>query len=156
MRAFFYDTWAFVALADAKDPHHALAHEADLFLEKEGYVAVTSDYVVDETLTLLNAAGGAKVAVAFADGLFDRVQAQELLLAEVSRARREEAWALFKKLAPAERRLSFTDCTSFAIMRELACGLAFTADRHFHRAGKGIRPLFERKEGKLEAVLPRS
>jgi predicted nucleic acid-binding protein len=47
-------------------------------------------------------------------------------------------------------RLSFTDCTSFVIMRELGLKLAFTADRHFHRAGGGIRPIFEQHGSKLE------
>jgi predicted nucleic acid-binding protein len=56
---------------------------------------------------------------------------------------------LFRKLAPEEERLSFTDCTSLAVMRELGITLAFTADRHFHRAGKGIRPLLVRERRRL-------
>lgn len=64
---------------------------------------------------------------------------------EVTAPRRVSALELFRRLAPEEKRLSFTDCTSFAVMRELGIRLAFTADRHFHRAGKGIRPLLERE-----------
>lgn len=154
MRAFFYDTWAFVALADKRDPHHGLAVEADRLLEARGYVGATSDYVLDETLTLLNAAGGASTAIAFAEGIAARAEAQELLVSMVDRERQAQALELFKKLAPSDRRLSFTDCTSFAVMQELECQLAFTADRHFHRAGGGIRPLFERLEGKLELLMP--
>jgi predicted nucleic acid-binding protein len=30
---------------------------------------------------------------------------------------------------------SFTDCTSFALMRELSVSEAFTFDRHFREAG---------------------
>jgi predicted nucleic acid-binding protein len=154
VRAFLYDTWAFVALADRRDPHHDLAVEADRLLEERGYVAATTDYIVDETLTLLNVAGGAKTATAFAEGLAARSEAQELLIAMVERERQQQALVLFKKLAPSDRRLSFTDCTSFAVMRELGCEIAFTADRHFRRAGGGIRPLFEWRENELDLVMP--
>jgi hypothetical protein len=34
-------------------------------------------------------------------------------------------------------------------MRELGVRIAFTADRHFHQAGGGVRPLFERQGSTL-------
>jgi hypothetical protein len=144
-RGFFYDTWAFVALANTADPHHALAAEVDGWLEHAGYVAVTSDYVFDETMTGLHLAGGSRVALRFADLLLARIAAEELMLLEVTAARWEKALEVFRRLSPEVPRLSFTDCTSFALMQELDLRLAFTADRHFHRAGRGIRPLLEER-----------
>ncbi|HVU03912.1 MAG TPA: hypothetical protein VHE30_19270 [Polyangiaceae bacterium] len=144
MRAFFYDTWAFAALANSRDPAHEVAARLDAELERQGYVAVTSDYVLDETLTLLNVIGGAAAAVAFLDGFLVRVSAADVQLLEVGPTRRERAFELFRKLAPRERRLSFTDVTSFVLMRELSIPYAFTADAHFRSAGKGIRALVER------------
>lgn len=35
---------------------------------------------------------------------------------------------------------SFTDCTSFAVMRELRLREALTTDRHFRQAGFGVLP----------------
>ena len=154
MRSFFYDTWAFVALANTGDPHHALGAECDEELERGGFAAVTSDYVLDETLTCLHAAAGSKVAIAFADLVFARIDAEDLLLLEITGPRRDRALALFRRLAPVEPRLSFTDCASFALMHELGIELAFTADRHFHRAGRGVRPLLERRGKRLELRLP--
>ena len=43
----------------------------------------------------------------------------------------EESWSLFK----ANRQYSFTDCTSFNIMRRLGITHAFTFDKHFKSAG---------------------
>jgi len=154
VRSFFYDTWAFLALANSRDRHHDLCVEADRRLETEGFVAITSDYVFDETLTGLQVAAGPTVAVRFADLMMHRVGAEELLFVQVNRERQRKALELFRRLCRSERRLSFTDCTSFAVMQELECTVAFTADRHFHRAGRGIRPLLERNGDHLSLRMP--
>ena len=148
-RSFLYDTWAFVALADRRDPGHAVAVELDRALERGGFSATTTDYVIDETLTLLHAAAGHRVSLAFLDALGDRLACAELLLLEIGERRRERATEVFRRLAPSEPRLSFTDATSFAVMAELGVELAFTADRHFYRAGGGITPLVERRGARL-------
>jgi predicted nucleic acid-binding protein len=145
MRAFFYDTWAFVALADEQDAGHAAAAKLDLELEVRGYAAVTTDYILDETVTLLSRLATPRIAIAFLDGLLAQTAAREVSLVEINTERRTRACALFKQLAPSARQLSFTDATSFAVMHELAIQLAFTADRHFHRAGRGVRPMVEKR-----------
>ena len=150
-RSFFYDTWAFAALADRRDPGHAVAVELDRALERGGFSATTTDYVIDETLTLLQTAAGARVSLAFLDAMHDRIGGADILLVEIGKTRRERAVETFRRLAPAEPRLSFTDASSFAIMGELGVELAFTADRHFHRAGNGIVPLVERRGKRLIA-----
>ena len=147
MRSFFYDTWAFAALANRKDPGHDVAADVDRRLEQLGYVAVTSDYVLDEVLTLLCATAGGRVAVQFLDDFMARVSGGDVMLLQVSEVRREQALRLFRKGCIAERQFSFTDATSFAIMHELGIQHAFTADGHFRRAGKGIRPLIEKIRG---------
>ncbi len=127
---------------------------ADQRLDAGGYVGVTTDYVLDETLTGLSVAAGHRTAVEFVDLLQPRLDAREILLFEVTGARRAAALALFRRIGREARRLSFTDCTSFAIMRELGIQLAFTADRHFHRAGGAIRPLLIERGGKLSLQFP--
>jgi uncharacterized protein len=154
VRAFFYDTWGLVALANRGDPHHDVCVEADRQLERGGYAAATSDYVLDETVTLLHVAAGARVAIAFADLLLARIEIQDLSLLEVGPARRRRAFELFRKLAPDTPKLSFTDCTSFAVMTDAAIRFAFTVDRHFHRAGPGVRPLFSRDRTGVKFLEP--
>ena len=154
MRGFLYDAWAFVALCNSADSHHAAAAGLDLELERRGYVGVTTDHVFDETLTWLHRAAGSRVALVFADLFAARVAADDLLLVEVNGVRRAQALALFRRLSREEPRLSFTDCTSFAVMHELGLELAFTADQHFHRAGKRVRPLLVGERDRLVARLP--
>lgn len=148
MRAWFYDTWGFLALANAADPDHPAAAEADGRRDEEGTIVVTTDYVLDETLTALQVSAGAPVALRFLDLLEARLAAESVMLVEVHSLRREAALALFRRLAPKAPRLSFTDCTSFAVMRELGVGPAFTADRHFDLPGGGIHPLFRVSKGR--------
>jgi predicted nucleic acid-binding protein len=116
---------------------------------------VTSDYVVDETVTGLHVSAGAKVAVQFLDLLDAQVAGETLTLFHIDPLRQTKARQLFRKLAPQAPRLSFTDCTSFVLMAELKVPVALTADRHFHRAGKNIRPLVSVGDGgRLRLVLP--
>jgi predicted nucleic acid-binding protein len=147
-RAFFYDTWAFAALANRSDPAHAIAVELDEALERQGFAGVTTDYVLDEVVTLLHAAAGARASLPFLDLMNDRSLGSDLMIVSIGEVRRARASALFRKLSE-ERRLSFTDATSFTVMEELGIKLAFTADQHFHRAGAGIRPLVMRRKGRF-------
>lgn len=143
MRAFYYDTWAFLALANRRDPHHEVAAQLDAALEQARYVAVTSHDVLDETVTGLHITAGHSVALRFLELMEARVRGSELMLVEPTADRREAAAGLFRRLAPDTPRLSLTDCSSMTVMQELGIELAFTADRHFHRAGPGIRPLLQ-------------
>jgi len=149
VRAVFYDTWAFLALADSRDGAHAEAVTADRWLERSGFVAVTSDQVFGETLTAVHAAVGSAAAITLMDTIVAGVEGGTLTLVELNRERRDASVATFRRLAPREPRLSFTDCTSFAVMRELGIRHAFTADAHFRAAGSAIRPLFVRRAGKV-------
>jgi predicted nucleic acid-binding protein len=48
------------------------------------------------------------------------------------------AWELFR--ASQKRSWSFTDCTSFALMKELRLSETFAFDKHFEEAGLNPRP----------------
>lgn len=152
-KAFLYDTWAFVALSNRADPYHELAVEADHALEQAGLVPTTTDYVLDETITGVHVSAGAAAAAAFIDVVTTRIDCGELMLLEITSVRRLEALSLFRRMASETPRLSFTDCTSMVVMLECGIELAFTGDAHFHRGGRGIRPLFQ-KAGSSLVRLP--
>ena len=65
MKAVFIDTAGWVACADGNDPAHAASCEARDALLESGHVLITTDYVMDETLTLLRMRLGLAVAKAW-------------------------------------------------------------------------------------------
>jgi predicted nucleic acid-binding protein len=70
--------------------------------------------------------------------LLDRIEGSEAITLEVvSVSRFSLAKTFFRKHA--DHGYSFTDCTSFVVMRELEITEALTTDHHFAEAG--FRPL---------------
>jgi predicted nucleic acid-binding protein len=91
--------------------------------------------VVDETLTLLRM----RLGLPAAERWWEQVEGSRVLRWEsVDTTRAAKARALFFRFR--DKGFSFTDCTSFVVMRELGLREALTTDRHFVQAGFGIRP----------------
>ena len=135
MKGLFVDTSGWVACVNAGDPGHPRAVAArDGWLEQGGLL-VTTDYVADETLTLLRMRHGLPIAEAW----WRQVEAGSHLRWEsISLSRADKARELFFRYT--DKDFSFTDCTSFVVMRELKLQEALTTDRHFAQAGFITRP----------------
>jgi uncharacterized protein len=135
VKALFVDTAGWVACADGADPsHHEAAAARDAWLERGGYL-LTTDYVADETLTLLRFRLGLNLAEAW----WRQVEDSSRLRWEfITLARADKARALFFRYR--DKEFSFTDCTSFVVMRELRLRDALTTDHHFAQAGFTPRP----------------
>ena len=128
MRHLFVDTAAWVAAADSRDTAGAAVRQArDQWLASGG-VLTTTDYVVDETLTTLRFRLGLDAAEAWwlqIDG------SSRLRIESIDASRRERARALFFRYG--DKDFSFTDCCSFAVMRELRIRRVLTLDHHFRQ-----------------------
>lgn len=122
-------------MADSADPMHAAACDArDSWLRRGGVLA-TTDYVVDETLTLIRARLGLDAAARW----WAQVDASSRVQWErigPERAARARTWLFDWR----DKDYSFTDCTSFVVMRELRLRTALTTDRHFLQAGFEVVP----------------
>jgi predicted nucleic acid-binding protein len=130
VKAAFVDTAGWMMLADGADPEHEAARRwRDLWLE-DGGAFVTTDYVVDETLTLLRMRLDIGAAEKWwnAMGESRRVRWEPV---DAERAERARAWFFRWK----DHDFSFTDCTSFVVMRELRLRQALTSGGHFQIAG---------------------
>lgn len=126
----FVDTAGFLALWDASDEHHARAIRLQTELARRKRKLVTTDYVVDETVTLLLARHSHGAASDF----LRTVQSTEWLqLQWIDSDRFHTAADLF--IRHDDKAYSFTDCVSFTIMRELGIQDSFTTDHHFRQAG---------------------
>lgn len=135
MRWLFADTAGWMACADAGDPDHEPACAArDDWLEGQGLL-ITSDYVIDETLTLLRFRLGLSAAE---EWCHDIAGSRRVVRELIHEERAERARHFFFRHR--DKDFSFTDCTSFALMRELRIREALTTDKHFRQAGFQMLP----------------
>jgi predicted nucleic acid-binding protein len=135
----FVDTWGWLALADRSDAKHGLA--ADCYREhsKLSGRVVTSNFVLDELLTLLFLRLSFADAAKFANAIFASPAVTTEL---VTRERFRTAMELRLKFAD-KPSISFTDLTSMVIMNELGITDVMTADNHFVHVGMGFQILPE-------------
>ena len=123
----FVDTGAWFASVVPTDPDH---QAAVAWLDANREPLLTSDYVVDETLTLLRARGEPRRAVVLGRRFFagEIAQVQHLSEADVL-----ESWRVFERFS--DKHWSFTDCTSKVLMDRLGIMRAFAFDEHFRQFG---------------------
>lgn len=127
----FIDSSAWVALIDRSDRLHPAARKHWLHSLEEERSFLTSDYVLDETYTLLRRrARGLAMAMAVHELV---AESRYIDVVPVDAEIRSAAWDLFT--AYNDKVLSFTDCTSFALMQRHGLQEAFTFDSDFQRAG---------------------
>jgi predicted nucleic acid-binding protein len=124
------DSAGFLALWNAADEHHAASVRLQRRLARQRRRFVTTDYVVDETVTLLLIRHSHDAATDFLDSV---LSSRAINLEWVDSERFGRAADLFRRHA--DKQWSFTDCVSFALMRELDIREAFTTDHHFSQAG---------------------
>lgn len=127
----FYDTGAWYALTVPGDRNASAARglQEDVARGVHGSI-VTTNFVLNEAATLVRMETDTDTAVRLARGLLSR---PTITLVRIGPDHFEGALALFERHR--DKRWSFTDCTSFAIMHELGITRAFSFDRNFEQAG---------------------
>ena len=123
----FVDTGAWFAAVVPADSDHLAA---SAWLANNAEPLVTTDYVVDETLTLLRARGERRRSLLLGEGFFNARLAEVYTLTETDIAL---AWEVFKRFD--DKDWSFTDCTSKVVLDRLGIRQAFAFDRHFKQFG---------------------
>jgi predicted nucleic acid-binding protein len=124
----FVDTGAFIALTDGDDENHNAAAAFYRNAKEKGMRFVTTNFVVCETMNYLRAKISHDVAVLFWDNL-KKTGFIEILT--VTPSHENEAFAIFKRYN--DKDFSFTDCTSFSIMKSFKLKRAFAFDKHFEQ-----------------------
>ena len=123
----FVDMGAWYALVDAKDPDHQ--HVVACLHEHRSRL-VTSNFVFDETRTLVRYRLGWRVA----HHLRERLRDESLTrLVRVSPKDGDAAWLIFTDYD--DKSFSFTDCTSFAVVRRMNIPVCVTLDSDFRSFG---------------------
>lgn len=122
------DTSAFYAVFDADDGDHPRAREVWERLVPAEDLLFTSNYVLVETVALLQARLGIEAVRAFDDAV-----SPLLRVLWVDRNAHREAVAAV--LTAGRRKLSLVDCSSFALMRGHGLDTVFAFDEHFPEQG---------------------
>jgi uncharacterized protein len=135
MRSVFVDTSAFVALRNEAEAEHERARKALAELLAGGVTLFTSNYVFAETYTALMVRVGREEAIEWgrrfrASGAIDLVRLDEGI--------ESDAWAILEQHG--DKRWSYVDATSFALIERDGGGEAFAFDAHFGQRGLRVLP----------------
>ena len=132
----FVDTGAWYALEVEDDTNHKRASQFGNVLRGRRYGSLlTTDYVLDETLTLLWLRKGSITALAFLDKV-NRSKSIHIVwidapifwkTVDLMKERKDKHW-------------SFTDFTSFLVMKQMNATNAFGFDENFEQAGFMLFP----------------
>lgn len=135
MRSVFVDTSAFVALRNSSEAEHKRAREILAGLISEGVALFTSNYVFAETYTALMVRVGRGEAIEWGRR-FRAGSAIELV--HLDRPTEERAWEILEQHE--DKRWSYVDATSFALLERDGEGEAFALDTHFAQRGLRLIP----------------
>ena len=128
----FVDTSAWFAYANRRDPAHARVRS--VLRTFQGRL-ITSNFVFDETVTLCLYRLGHQVAATVGEVLLDQMVVD---LVRITPEDEQRAWALW--LARPDKTYSYTDCTSFVVMRRLGLQHAVAIDIDFQCEGFLLLP----------------
>ena len=131
------DTWGWLAIVDAGDSLHDDVVRLRRQDEQEGRIWVTTDYVLDEAITRTFTLGAFSIIAKFWQGVFQARDAGLLVIEAITPERFAKAYQLRLRYRD-KPRISFTDFTSFVVMKELGLHRVLTADAHFVQVGMGL------------------
>jgi uncharacterized protein len=127
----FFDTGAWAALSVPGDRNAEAARRFHRDVGRGAYGAVvTSSFVLDEAASLVRMETDADTASRLLHGV---LQDPTVSLVWIGPEHFRAALEMFERHT--DKRWSFTDCTSFVLMKELQIETAFSFDRNFEQAG---------------------
>lgn len=129
----FVDTSAFYALLDRDDANHRRAKAAWVNLLGSEQPLASSNYVLVETLALIQNRLGLAAVRGFQEDIAPLLDI-EFVSPETHRS------GIAALLAASRRSLSLVDCVSFEVMRTLGIKTVFSFDNHFNEQGFVVLP----------------
>jgi uncharacterized protein len=136
MRSVIVDSSAFLSLEDPAERSHDDTVAAVREFVSSRVRLLTTNFVFDESYTLILTRLGRARAVSWGESL----QAGKLIeLLRVDQVHERRAWEII--VAFEDKDFSYTDATTFAVAENLGIDEALSLDRHFHEFGRlRVRP----------------
>lgn len=137
MDRLFVDTWRWLTLRDRGERRHEAIAPVFASFQNSNAGIYTSDFVLDETFTLLFRRLPFAAARESMEMLMGGVDEGSLILIPINGVRFKEAQRLRVRYQD-KPAISFTDLTSMVVMQELEIGKILTEDDHFAQIGLGL------------------
>jgi predicted nucleic acid-binding protein len=133
----FIDSWGWLVFANDRDPSFGNVSGLRAVATARPSAWITTDYVLDETLTRIFMTNPFATARRYTEGIFEASRQGLLDIEHVTPERFSQAWRL--RLSSRDKsRVSFTDLTSIVVMQELGLRHVVTGDAHFSQVGMGF------------------
>lgn len=130
MKKVFVDTSLFVSIFEEDDGRHDEAMQLFEAVMAQKLRVVISDYIFDECITAVNSRADHVTAVKAGEFI---LSSNVIELVWLDEEQKLKAWEYFVKHD--DKGYSFTDCTSFVLMKEMKLAHYLGFDKHFDRAG---------------------
>ena len=128
--AVFADTSAWIALFLKNDHNHSDAVTLYKKIQDSQILLYTSDYIIDETVTLMMQKSGYRSSLAIGNAILSN---RDIEIIFINPDYFAGCWKHYCKFR--DKNFSYTDVASFYLMDTLNIAQAFSFDRHFIQAG---------------------
>jgi len=134
----FIDTWGWITLFNKREPFHDTVKSSYEDLRSQKGILYTSDYVLDETFTLLFRRVPYAQAKEALEKVDDAIRSGHLIVTWITPERFEKCKTLRLQLQD-KPNISFTDLSSVVVMKDLGLTLILTKDQHFLHVGLDLQ-----------------
>lgn len=131
------DTWGWLSIWDKKEKRN---EEVSKYYENaltENAAIYTTDYILDETITLLFRRLPYEKADEFISIIQEAKEKRVLYIEKIHDERFEASISLRKKYKD-KPAISFTDLSTMVVMKEIGIKQIITSDKHFLKVGMGF------------------
>ena len=133
MKKVFVDTSFLIAFYNKNDEKH---FEARKFLQIcDKTLLIITDYIFDEFLTVLLARENKLLSLQSGEKILND---KNVRLLKVDNEIFQKAWEIYRNFK--DKQWSFTDCTSYVLMKNLLIDTGLSFDEHFRQFGFKIFP----------------
>jgi len=130
MEKIFLDTSFLIAYHNRKDENHEKVARWVRNIRKERISFLISDYIFDEVLTVLLVRGSKELSIEAGRRI---LESDRIILIRVDDIVFDRAWEIYQNYS--DKNWSFTDCTSYVLMKGLNILKGVSFDEHFRQFG---------------------
>jgi len=138
-RQIFVDTGGWISVECKGDKYHSAGSSYYSDLLRSDAQLLTSDYVLDETITRLKYDVGFDIAEECWMRVKEAERSGRLIVLDVDGTVRDAAFEILRKYH--DQKISFTDCASFVLAQREKVEAVFAFDHHFRLFGLIMEPV---------------